>query len=97
MLIMRNLVFKKKLVKRLTERFVESFVVKKVILRNIVKLKLPVSMRIYPIVNVSRIVRYKELMKEQKVEEPKLGEKKWKVEKILNKRKVKGVIKYLVY
>jgi len=73
---MRNLVFKKKLVKRLTERFVESFVVKKVILRNIVKLKLPFSMRIYPIVNVSRIVRYKELMKEQKVEEPKLGEKK---------------------
>ena len=97
----RNLVFKEKLVKKLIERYVESFVVEKVILKNIVKLKLPVSIRIYPVVNVSRIVRYRELMKGQKVEKPKPfevnREEKWKVEKILNKRKVRGIIKYLVY
>ena len=97
----RNLVFKEKLVKKLIEIYVESFVVEKVILKNIVKLKLPVSIRIYPVVNVSRIVRYRELMKGQKVEKPKPvevnREEKWKVEKILNKRKVRGIIKYLVY
>ena len=47
-------------------------------------------MRIYPVVNVSRIVRYREPMKEQRVEKPKLIEvnrvKKQEVEKILNKR-----------
>jgi len=39
-------------------------------------------------------------VKEQKVEEVKLvkveGVEKWKVEKILNKRKVRRVVKYLV-
>jgi len=58
-------------------------------------------MKIYPVVNISRVVRYREPMKGQKVEEPKLVEvdrvKEWKVEKTLNKRKVRGVIKYLVY
>ena len=101
MLSTRNLVFKEKLVKKLTERYVKSFVVEEVILKNIVKLKLLVSMRIYPVVNVSRIIKYRELMKGQKIEEPKPikvdGEEKWKVEKILNKIKVRGVMKYLVY
>ena len=101
MLSTRNLVFKEKLVKKLTERYVKSFVVEEVILKNIVKLKLLVSMRIYPVVNVSRIMKYRELIKGQKIEEPKPievdGEEKWKVEKILNKIKVRGVMKYLVY
>jgi len=42
-------------------------------------------------VNVNRVVIYRELMKEQKVEKPKPVEvnrvEEWKVEKILNKRK----------
>ena len=42
-------------------------------------------MRIYPVVNVSQIVRYKEQVKEQKREEGKLvkveGVKEWEVEK----------------
>ena len=45
--------------------------------------------------------RYRELVKGQKVEEPKLikvnGVEEQKVKKVLNKRKVQGVIKYLVY
>ena len=49
-------------------------------------------MRIHPVVNVNRVVIYRELMKEQKVKKPKLVEvnrvEEWKAEKILNKRKV---------
>jgi len=57
-------------------------------------------MRIHPVVNVSWIVQYKEQVKEQKKEEGKPieveGVEEWEVEKILNKRKIRGVEKYLV-
>jgi len=57
-------------------------------------------MRIHPVVNVSCIVWYKEQVKGQKKKEGKLIEVKeveeWEVEKILNKRKIRGVEKYLV-
>jgi len=57
-----------------------------------VKLKLLASIRIYLIVNVSKVVRYREPVKEQRVKEPKLvkvdREEEYKVEKILNKRKI---------
>ena len=57
-------------------------------------------MRIHPVVNVSQIVRYKEQVKGQKKEEGKLveveGVEKWEVEKILNKKKMRGVVKYLI-
>jgi len=57
-------------------------------------------MRIHPVVNVSWIVRYKEQVKGQKKEEEKLVEieevEEWKVEKILNKKKMRGVEKYLI-
>ena len=54
-------------------------------------------MRIHLVVNVSR---YRELVKEQRVEEPKPveveGVEEWEVKKILNKRKIQGIEKYLV-
>jgi len=57
-------------------------------------------MRIHPVVNVSRIVRYKEQVKRQKKEEGKPveveGVEEWEVEKILNKKKIRGVVKYLI-
>jgi len=57
-------------------------------------------MRIHPVVNVSQIVQYREQVEEQKKKEVKLVKVKeveeWKVEKVLNKRKVRGVVKYLV-
>jgi len=57
-------------------------------------------MRIHPVVNISQIVQYKEQVKGQKREERKpvevKGVEEWKVEKILNKRKIRGVDKYLV-
>jgi len=58
-------------------------------------------MRIHPVVNVSRIVRYKEQVKRQKKEEEKPvkieGVEEWEVEKILNKKKIRGVVKYLIW
>jgi len=57
-------------------------------------------MRIHPVVNVSQIVQYKEQVEGQKKKEVKLVKVKeveeWKVEKVLNKRKVRGVVKYLI-
>ena len=51
-------------------------------------------------VNVSQIVRYKEQVKGQKKEEGKPieveGIEEWEVEKILNKKKIRGVEKYLI-
>jgi len=100
MLSTRNLVFKERLVKKLTKRYVGSYEIEKVVSRNAVKLKLLVSMRIHPVVKISRIVRYREPVRGQRVEEPKPvevdGVEEWKVEKILNKRKIWGVEKYLV-
>ena len=57
-------------------------------------------MRIHLVINVSQVVRYKEQVKGQKKEEEKPveveGVKEWEVEKILNKKKISGVEKYLV-
>ena len=57
-------------------------------------------MRIHPVVNVSWIVRYKKQIKEQRKEEGKPieveGIEEWEIEKILNKKKIRGVDKYLV-
>ena len=57
-------------------------------------------MRIHPVVNVSQIVWYKEQVEGQKKEEEKPveieGVKEWEIKKILNKRKIRGVDKYLV-
>jgi len=51
------------------ERYVELYKIEKVILKNTVKLKLPASIRIHLVVNISQVVRYKELVREQRVEE----------------------------
>jgi len=92
MLSTRDLVFKERLVKKLTERYVGPYKIEEVVLRNAVKLKFLASMRIYLVVNISRIVRYRELVREQRVEELKPVEvnevEEWEVEKILNKRKI---------
>jgi len=43
----------------------------KVVSQNVMNLKLLVFMRIHLVVNVSRIVEYRELVKRQKMKEPK--------------------------
>jgi len=50
----------------LTERFVRPYKIKKIILENVVELELLVSMKIYLVVNVSRILIYQEQIKRQK-------------------------------
>jgi len=96
----KDLVFKERPTKKLTERYVGPYVIEEVVSTNAVKLRLPSSMRIHPVVNVSRIVRYKEQIKGQKKEEGKPveieGVEEWEVEKILNKKKIRGVEKYLI-
>ena len=56
MLSIKDLVFKKRPIKKLTERYIRPYKIKQVILKNVVKLRLPVSIRIYLVVNVSRVV-----------------------------------------
>ena len=77
------------------------YAIEEVVLSNAVKLRLPSLMRIHPVVNVSQIVRYKKQVKGQKKEEGKPVEieevKEWEVEKILNKKKIRGVEKYLIW
>jgi len=96
----KDLVFKERPTKKLTERYVGPYVIEEVVSTNVVKLRLPSSMRIHPVVNISRIVRYKEQIKGQKKEEEKPveveGVEEWEIEKILNKKKIRGVEKYLI-
>ena len=63
--------FKERPSRKLMERYVGPYVIKEVVSSNTVKLQLPSSMRIHPVVNVSQIVRYKEQVKGQKKEEGK--------------------------
>ena len=93
--------FKERPSKKLTERDVGPSAIEEVVSSNTVKLRLPSSMRIHLVVNVSWIVRYKEQMKGQKKEEGKPieveGVEEWKVEKILNKKTMRRVVKYLIW
>ena len=96
----KDLVFKERPTKKLMERYVGPYAIKEVVSLNVVKLQLPSSMRIHLVVNVSQIVKYKEQVKGQKKEKGKPveveGVEEWEMEKILNKRKMRGVEKYLI-
>ena len=85
---------------KLTERFVGPYKVRKIISSNMVKLELPSTVKIHLVVNVSRIRQYVEQVERQKKERPAPviieGEEEWEVERILNKRKIRGKDKYLV-
>jgi len=82
------------------EHFVGPYKIKEIISSNAVELELPKSIKIHPIVNVSRIRLYKPQMEGQKKIPLKPviieGEEEFKVEKILNKRIVWGKEKFLV-
>ena len=67
----KDLVFKERPTKKLTERYVGPYVIEEVVSTNAVKLRLPSSMRIHLVVNISRIVQYKKQIKGQKKEEGK--------------------------
>ena len=96
----KDLVFKERPVCKLVERYVGPYEIEVVVSSNAGKLQLLSSMRIHPVVNVSQIAQYKEQIKEQRKEEGKPtvieGIEEWEVKKILNKKKIRGVDKYLV-
>ena len=50
----------KRATKKLTEKFIEPYVVRKIVLENTVELELLVSLKIYLVVNVRRIVKYRD-------------------------------------
>jgi len=85
---------------KLIERFVGPYKMKRVILINAIELELPDTIRIHPVVNMSRIIRYKEQVLGQKkqlalpviIEE----EEEYEVKKIMNKRKRYSKWEYLV-
>jgi len=85
---------------KLTERFVRPYKVKSIVSTNAIELELPSTIKIHPVVNVSRVRRYTSQIEEQKKEVPQPivieGEKEWEVEKIMNKRWVRERDKYLV-
>ena len=64
MLSTKGLVLRERLTKKLTERYMGPYIVEEMVSKNVVKMRLPVFMRIHLVVNVSRIVRYRKLVKE---------------------------------
>jgi len=56
----------KRVTKKLMEKFIGPYVVKKIVSENAVELELPASLRIHLVVNVRRIVKYKEQIEGQK-------------------------------
>ena len=79
----------KRATKKLTEKFIRLYVAKKIVLENTVELELPVLLRIHPVVNIRRIVKYKEQVEGQKkILLPPVeiaSEKKYEVEEILDR------------
>ena len=90
----------KRATKKLMEKFIGPYVVKKIVSENVVELELPALLRIHPVVNVRRIVKYGEQVEGQKKIPPPLvevaGEKEYEVEEILDKQERRGKMKYLV-
>jgi len=91
---------KEKRTKKLTEHFVDLYKVKGIVSSNIIELELPKSIKIHPVVNISKVQLYKPQAEGQKKILPKqvIIERKeeFEVEKILNKRMVRGKKKFLV-
>ena len=96
----KDLVFKERLVRKLVDWYSGPYTIKEVVSTNAVKLQLLTSIRIHLVVNVSQIVQYKKQVGGQKKKEDKLIEveevEEWEVKKILNKRKIREIEKYLV-
>ena len=101
MLSTKDLVFKERPACKLMERYVGPYTIEEVVSSNTVKLQLPSSIRIHLVVNVSQIVQYKKQVEGWKKKEEKPveveGVEEWEIEEILNKRKIRGVEKYLVH
>jgi len=85
---------RKRATKKLTEKFIRPYVVKKVVSENTVELELLAMLRIHPVVNVRRLVEYREQVEGQKKIPPLpvkvAGEKEYEVEEILDRQERRG-------
>ena len=84
----------KRVMKKLTEKFIRPYMVKKIVSENAVELELPVLLRVHPVVNMRRLVKYREQVEGQKKIPPSLvkiaGEKEYEVEEILDRQERRG-------
>jgi len=91
---------KEKRSEKLTKHFVGPYKVKEIISSNAIELELPKSIRIHPVVNVSRVQLYKPQVEGRKkiLSKPVIIERKkeFEVKKILNKKTVREKEKFLV-
>jgi len=91
----------KRKTEKLTERFVGPYKIQKIVSSNAVKLELPSTVKIHPVVNISRIQHYVGQVERQRKKQPAPviieREEEWEVERILNKQKIRGKNKYLVW
>ena len=83
---------KERRIEKLTEQFISPYKVKRVVSTNAIELELPLTIKIYPVVNISRVQLYKPQIKGQSAVPLQSvvidREEEYEVEKILNKRKV---------
>ena len=90
----------KRVTKKLTEKFIEPYVVRKIVSENVVELELLALLRIYLVVNMRRIVKYrKQVEGQKKIPPPPVkidSEKEYEVEEILDRQERRGKTKYLV-
>jgi len=56
---MKDLVFKERLARKLVDWYVSLYIIDEVVSTNAIKLQLLTLMRIYLIVNVSQVIRYR--------------------------------------
>jgi len=86
---------------KLTEYFVEPYKIKGIVSSNAIELELPKTIKIHPVVNVSRVRLYKPQVERQRKTPPKPviieGEEEFEVENFLNKQVVRGKKKFLVW
>ena len=92
---------KERRTKKLIEQFMGLYKVKRMVSTSAIKLELPDTIKIHLVVNMNRVWLYKLQVEGQKVVSPQLvvidGEEEYEVEKILNRRKVQGKDKFLVW
>ena len=90
----------KRAIKKLMEKFIGLYMIRKIVSENAVELELLALLRIHPVVNVRRIVKYREQVEGQnKIPPPPVevdSEKEYEVEEILDRQERKGKTKYLV-
>jgi len=101
MLSTKELVFKKQPARKLVDQYVGPYIIKEVISINTVKLRLLTLIRIHLVINISWVIRYGEPVKGQKMEKPKPVKvnkvEEYKVEILLNKQKIRDIVKYLIH